>query len=99
VSWNFNDTATGSLVFNDGFDPDVAIWSDATNGTFMEIVFENNSTGRIDAYTYNWNATTNTFNTYNLLPFKCTLSNDATMKCKNPNLAATKDRAFCRSLA
>ncbi|GEM_PF-1867682 len=92
VSWNFNDTATGSLVFNDGFDPDVAIWSDATNGTFMEIVFENNLTGRIDAYTYKWNATTNTFNTYNLLPFKCTLSNDATMKCKNPNLAATKDR-------
>lgn len=89
VSWNFNNAPTGSVSFAGGYDPDVAIWSD-TFGTFMEIVFENNASGKIDGYTYKWNGST--FVPYATLPFKCTLSVDPTKKCKNPNVTATKDK-------
>jgi hypothetical protein len=88
VSFNFMDIPLNSVSFPGGYDPDVAIWSDSS-GTYVEIVFENNATGKIDGYTYVYNGSI--FVPYTSFPFQCTLSNDATKKAKNPNVTATKD--------
>lgn len=89
VSFNFNDVQLNSFSFPNAYDPDVAIWSDAT-GTFAEVVFENTATNQIDGYTYYYNTTTGLFALY--YPQKSVMRNDATKKAKNPNVAATKDK-------
>jgi type IX secretion system substrate protein len=94
VSWMVDGGTPGSYTFvpaageTGGFDPDVAIFSDA-NGTFMQVVFENNTTGKIDGYTFKLNGTN--FALFN--PYKSTLCNNATKKAKNPNIATTKNLA------
>jgi Secretion system C-terminal sorting domain len=94
LSWGWDGLQIGSYLFpipageSGGFDPDVAIFSDSS-GTFLEIVFENNTTGKIDGYTFSFNGTT--FIPATILPFKSTLSHDATKKAKNPNIAAAKN--------
>lgn len=91
LSWNYGDLPTGSMMFTfpagqtGGYDPDVAIFSDAF-GTYIQVVFENNTTGKIDGYSFKWNGTA--FALYN--PYKSTLCRDVTKKAKNPNIATTK---------
>ncbi len=84
LSCNFNGSPIFQQTFSGGLDPDVAISSDSS-GTYIQIVFENNTTNRIDGYVYKYNGTT-------FVPylFKATFSNNFAKKAKNPNIAVPK---------
>jgi hypothetical protein len=97
LSWKFETSISSSLQGSfpfpfqgssfGGFDPDVAIFSDAS-GTFIQVVFENLSTGNIDGFTFKWDGAT--FNQVITPFFKTTFRNDGTKKAKNPNIAVPK---------
>ncbi len=84
LSCNYVSTPIFQQTFSGGFDPDVAICSDAT-GTYIQVVFENNTTNKIDGYVYKYNGSS--FAPY---LFNTTFSNNPLKKAKNPNIAVPK---------